>query len=212
MTDLFIPGKEHPITLEGHVGTLEALTVTPTELHTDTLAILCHPHSLHGGSMHNKVITTVARAFRDCGIRSVRMNMRGVGASAGEYDAGIGESDDVLKILEQLQAYTGEVPIILAGFSFGSYVAYRTAQYITPQKLLTIAPGVERYDFSAPYPTVPWLVYMPDADEVVSPQAVYEWHKTLDPAPELHRFPEASHFFHGRLLALKQMLIEHFSV
>jgi len=212
MTSLFIPNQESSVSLTGKAGLIEARSLSPIETKTDTIVILCHPHPLFGGSMNNKVITTIARSFRDMGYRSLRFNFRGVGKSEGEFDRGVGETNDLLAIIQQVHQSEGDVPIFLAGFSFGSYVAYRGAQLTSVNGLITIAPAVDRYEFAAPYPTCPWLLCIPERDEVVPPTAMIQWAEQLTVPVHVVRFPESSHFFHGTLVELKQTLIDEFSL
>lgn len=200
---MFTLGQDQKITLSGGAGDIEAISTTPTSLQQSAIAIICHPHSLHGGSMNNKVVTTVVRACRDAGIRALRFNFRGVGHSQGEFDDGVGESEDLLQIMQTITQQQGEVPIYLFGFSFGSYVSYRAALQRAPHLLISIAPAVTNFDFDSKQPDCPWVVIFPEADEVVEPAAVEAWYQQLSPQPQLIRYPDTSHFFHGKLIELK---------
>lgn len=196
------------LSLAGPAGALEALTSCPAPGHRrHASAVICHPHPLHGGSMHNKVVHILARTFNELGLRTLRFNFRGVGASAGAYAHGIGETDDLIAVLHWLRARRPRDQIWLAGFSFGAYVALRaTTQYPVAQ-LISVAPPVNLYDFSAlRMPACPWLVVQGESDEVVPSAAVLAWHAGLEPRPELHRMPGAGHFFHGRLNDLRDAL------
>lgn len=168
-----------------------------------------HPHSLQGGTMNNKVVTTLARAFKELGIPSLRFNFRGVGHSAGVYDEGLGESDDMLLLVKKWQEEQPDLHCIFAGFSFGSYVAYRAAAQSPPCKLITIAPPVHHYDYtefqSVPHP---WLIIQGDADEVVPSDLVLDFAKQVHPLPQVITFANTSHFFHGKLLELKTVITE----
>lgn len=202
------PG-ETALTLQGPAGPLEALMVCPKEIEHEIIAIICHPHSLHGGTLHNKVIATVSRALRELGIPSLRFNFRGVGLSAGTYDGGIAETDDVLAVINWCKTKWPNKTIWLAGFSFGAFVTLRAAQQTKLGCLITIAPPVVNFDFTelAP-PTSPWIVLQGDQDEVVPPKKVYDWLDSLPTKPTLIQFPETTHFFHGKLVALKTQLIK----
>lgn len=205
------PEEEAHFMLEGPVGNLEVKTAAPklqafSEAAPVTV-ICCHPHPLHGGTMENKVVTTVFRTFRNMGTRVVRFNYRGVGQSEGEYADAIGETDDLLAIIQWLKQVRPDDQIWLVGFSFGSNVVTRAASQVDIKQLITIAPAVDHLDFqSLDFPACPWLVIQGDADEVVSPQAVYTWVDTLPKSPKLVTLEGVSHFFHGRLLDLRDIL------
>lgn len=193
---------------------IDHIEIVETLGTSNTTAIICHPHSLMGGTMNNKVVTTLARAFAELGHHTVRFNFRGVGESQGVYDAGIGETHDVLTIWDWVKERRPQDQIWLAGFSFGSYVALRAASQRAPAQLVSIAPPVHNFnfDFSAiSRPSCPWLVVQGDQDEVVDPQLVFDWIKTFDAPPELITMPGATHFFHGRLVELRHLLVEALS-
>ncbi|KTD68491.1 alpha/beta superfamily transporter hydrolase [Legionella steelei] len=203
------PG-EHALFLQGAVGKLEAVLTVPEENHSAFIAFLGHPHSLQGGTMSNKVVTTLARTFRELGIPSLRFNFRGVGQSEGEYDAGLGESEDMLVLVREWQKEQPEKKLIFAGFSFGSYVAYRAASQVDSKLLITVAPAVHHYNYHefnpAPYP---WLVLQGDADEVVPSNMVFEFATQANPEIPVIRFVDTGHFFHGKLIELKAKLTEY---
>ncbi|ETO94158.1 alpha/beta hydrolase [Legionella oakridgensis] len=200
---------EHPFVIEGQAGQLEGIFTVPEKARTDYLAVLGHPHSLQGGSMNNKVVTTLARLFKELAVPSIRFNFRGVGQSAGLYDHGIGESEDMLSIARQYKEQISPVNFIFAGFSFGSYVAYRTAAQHEHALLITVAPPVHHYDYTE-YDSVPapWILVQGDDDDVVPLQFVLDFAARLKPSISVLRFPETGHFFHGRLLELKSGLLE----
>ena len=198
------PG-DHPLTLMGAVGPLEANLMVPKVCTNTHVALLGHPHSLQGGTMNNKVVTTLARLFSELGIASLRFNFRGVGASVGFYDAGRGESDDMLVLLQQCAANFPNAAVCFAGFSFGSYVAYRAAVQHPHALLVTVAPALENYDYSEWQPQPhPWLIAQGDADEVVSYAAVRDFANQFD--VPLLCFEGVGHFFHGQLIPLKTRL------
>lgn len=177
----------------------------------NTLAIIAHPHPLYGGTMNNKVVHTVARAVCDLGVIAVRFNFRGVGLSEGEYDHGIGETQDLLAVADWCKEHYPGKALWLAGFSFGSYVAARSAQFLLPKQLLSIGPPVERFDFDVLHDIFcPWLVIQGDEDEVVNPGKVYEWVERHKPKPDLIKLEGAGHFFHRRLLDLRQLIINYY--
>jgi alpha/beta superfamily hydrolase len=202
------PG-EHPFVFPGHVGMLEGVTCVPSTVDPRYIVLLGHPHSLQGGTMNNKVVTTLVRTFKDLNIPSVRFNFRGVGQSAGSYDAGVGESEDMLQLATHCQAQIPGVTILFAGFSFGSYVAYRAAAQCPHALLVSIAPPVHHYDFTeyTPVPR-PWIIVQGDADDVV-PVALVRSFVSESASPIMYsESPNTGHFFHGKLIELKQSLTQ----
>ncbi len=199
---------ETALTIPGPAGQLEAILAThANDQPIDKIAIICHPHPLHGGTMNNKVITTVARSFRDCNIASLRFNYRGVGKSEGVYADTIGELADLLAVSDWIKQQYPQASIYLAGFSFGAYIVYRACAAIQPQLLITIAPAVNHQDFlSLPLPECPWIIVQGDEDEIVPASEVYAWLDHLTIQPTIVRFADASHFFHGKLMALREQL------
>jgi alpha/beta superfamily hydrolase len=200
------------LSLKGQAGALEAILEDP-RVPGSSYAVICHPHPLFGGNMENKVVTTVARALRETSIPTVRFNFRGVGASEGVFDQGIGETADADVVASWAAERWPGRTLVAAGFSFGGYVALRLAQLREaqqqePRLLITIAPAVQRFDAnSAAAPRCPWLVVQGDADDVVDAAAVISWVNTLDPKPRLVVMPGVGHFFHGRLQELRDAVI-----
>lgn len=194
--------------LAGPAGQLEMLCDTAEHAPNNIAAIVCHPHPLFGGTMQNKVVTTLVKAYRELGLKYIiRFNFRGVGQSSGTYAEGIGEQLDLQVIVDWVRQYTPT--IWLAGFSFGSYVAASAAGKINCQHLTCVAPPVERFDFTAIANfTCPWLVVQGEQDEVVAPAAVFQWLAKLTHQPTIIRLPEASHFFHGQLINLRTELTQ----
>jgi alpha/beta superfamily hydrolase len=213
MTMPAFPESSAALSLPGPAGMLEVAVDHPDAAPAQpVIAIVCHPLSTDGGSMHNKVVTMAARALRESGVTTVRFNFRGVGASAGSFDEGEGESEDLRAVAAWVRAQRPDAQLWLAGFSFGAYVTIRNAALLRPGMLISIAPPAagRKWDFDAiALPDCPWLVVQGDADEIVEPQAVYEWveriaqHRT---APELVRMPDTSHFFHRRLIDLRGVI------
>jgi alpha/beta superfamily hydrolase len=199
------PEAATELSLPGPAGVLEAATAMPEAACARAgVAIVCHPHSLHGGSMHNKVVTMIARALRELGLATIVFNFRGVGASAGQYDDGRGETEDLLSVAAWAQRVQPEAALWLAGFSFGSYIAARAAAQLPVRQMISVAPPVSRWDFTAlTSPLCPWLVVQGEADEVVDPEAVYAWAAAQPEPPTLTRMPETGHFFHRRLMDLR---------
>ena len=199
------PEAAATLMLAGPAGELEAIAEVPEpESARAGTAILCHPHPLHGGTMHNKVVTMMERSLRELGLRTVRFNFRGTGASAGEYDEGRGETLDLLAVAEWVQKVRPNDQLWLAGFSFGAYVALLAARHLPVKQMVSIAPPAGRWDFTAVLPPdCPWLVVQGEDDDVVEPQAVFDWIEAMPEPPTLVRMPETGHFFHRRLMDLR---------
>jgi alpha/beta superfamily hydrolase len=200
------------LTLAGPAGELEALIEIPQgeagRGSVRSFAVLCHPHPLYGGTLDNKVVWALARAFQELGAATIRFNFRGVGRSAGSYDAGAGETADALAVVAYGRARWPQAALWLAGFSFGGVVALRAAGGAHPQRLVTVAPGITKIEVGeAAAPHCPWLIVQGDADEVVPAPAVLAWAHTLSPAPEITVLPGASHFFHGRINELREAVL-----
>ncbi|HEU5467952.1 MAG TPA: alpha/beta fold hydrolase, partial [Steroidobacteraceae bacterium] len=188
-------------------GAIEAMVERPPDARTDTVGVCCHPHPLYGGTMQNKVVHTLARACQDQKVTTLRFNFRGVGASAGAHDDGAGESEDAAAVADFARAATGAARLWSLGFSFGGFVAYRLATARSASALVTVAPPVQRFDFTRlAVPRCPWLVAQGDADELVDHERVLAWARTLEPAPEVRILPGAEHFLHGRLTELRALL------
>lgn len=193
--------------IAGPVGMLEALTSCPApETTVAASAVICHPHPLHGGTMQNKVVHTLARSFSELGLRTLRFNFRGVGRSAGNFADGVGETDDLIAVLDWVRARRPHDGIWLAGFSFGAYVATRACGRRPVDRLITVAPAVNRHDFSSLNPPCPWLVIQGGQDEIVPVEAVRALVGGIDPKPAYVELAGVSHFFHQRLNDLGEVL------
>lgn len=194
----------------GPVGDLEGLLDFP-EIVPTAVGVVCHPNPAQGGSMQNKVAYILARAFNDMGAISLRFNFRGVGKSTGAFDNGVGEIGDALAAIDWLMAEYPGLPLWLAGFSFGGYVALRAQSQRPVQRLVTVAPAVQRFATSPIVPPVcPWLLVQGDADDVVPPGEVLDWAQGLARPPQLTLLPGAGHFFHGRLNELREAVVRAF--
>ena len=196
------------LSIEGPAGALEAI-VEDTGMANPSYAIICHPHPLMGGTMDNKVVTTLGRGLRETGIPTLRFNFRGVGASGGTFDEGMGETADADAVAAfGARRWPGR-SLVIGGFSFGAYVALRLAQKRTPRHLITVAPAIGLFDVSGfTVPRCPWLIVQGDADDVVDPGAVVDWAETLSPRPRLVVLPGVGHFFHGRLRELQDAVVD----
>jgi uncharacterized protein len=195
-TDLLLPGA---------AGALElACDVADAAIARAGVAIICHPNPVQGGTMHNKVVTTLARTLGELGLATLRFNFRGIGKSEGVHDEGRGESDDLIAIAEWVRRERPGDALWLAGFSFGSYVVLRAAARLDPAQLILVAPPVGRWDFSGiTLPSCPMLIVQGEDDEVVDAQAVFAWADAQQPQPTVVRMPDTSHFFHRRLIDLR---------
>ena len=204
------PRHNAPCSFEGPSGNIEGLLDDP-DVVPAAIAVVCHPHPLQGGAMQNKVAYMLARAFNDMGALSLRFNFRGVGKSAGVFDSGQGETDDALAAIDWLTAQHPGLPLWLGGFSFGSFVALRAQSRRPVQRLVTVAPAVERFDTKGiVQPGCPWLLVQGMADDVVSPQAVLGWAASLPKPPRTIEMAGAGHFFHGRLNELREAVASGF--
>ena len=207
------PPLAERLALAGPAGDLEALIETPlidggSAAPVSAFGAVCHPHPLFGGTLHNKVVWTVARAFEQLGAPTIRFNFRGVGKSAGRYDEGNGETADLLAVIAYGRQRWPQAALWLGGFSFGGVVAVRAAGEAHPARLVAVAPGITKIDVSgAAPPACPWLIVQGDQDEVVPPQVVLEWAQKLVPAPQVSVVPGASHFFHGRISELRETVL-----
>ncbi len=195
--------------LQGPAGELESILELPADAAVIGAVVVCHPHPQHGGTMHNKVAHTLARAFVRSGFAALRFNFRGTEGSAGSYDNGVGELDDALAALDWLAQQYPNVPLWLGGFSFGAAIAVRAAVSTTVSGLISVAPAIYRFaDGLEQQPECPWLVIQGDEDELVEVDETIAWFNSLAPGPELLVVPGAEHFFHGRLGDLRGAVME----
>ena len=197
--------KKEDLFIDGEAGRLEALLESPRAGASAGSAVICHPHPEYGGTMQNKVVHTLARAFVAKGFTTLRFNFRGVGKSEGRFDAGEGEMRDALAAERMMKERGGNDPLWLAGFSFGAAIAIRTAADTGASGLISVAPAVSRVSqYPGPQPACPWLIIQGDQDELVNVDETIEWMNTLEPGPELQIFEETEHFFHGQLTQLRK--------
>jgi hypothetical protein len=191
--------------LVGPAGRLEAILEIPALPGIPrAIAVVCHPHPLYQGTMHNKVAYTLARSALAAGAAALRFNFRGVGASAGRHDGARGETDDALAALDWLAARWPSAAPWLLGFSFGAQVALRAVVQRSIAKLVTVAPNAPGFlpDHPGP-PGCPWLLVQGLDDEVVPADAVLGWARALPHPPRVVALPGVGHFFHGHLHELK---------
>jgi uncharacterized protein len=193
------------ILIAGAAGSIECAVDLPAVAFFGT-AVICHPHPQHGGTMDNKVVQTLARAFLQLGHRTVRFNFRGVGASHGVWDEGRGELDDALAVIEHFG--TMDQPWILSGFSFGAYIASQAAMRLSedakPRRLVLVGPSTQRQVM----PVVPadTVVIHGETDDVVPLSATLDWARPQN-LPVIV-FPGVGHFFHGQLARLRTVVVQ----
>ncbi len=189
--------KKHKLRIKGPAGAIETVIEEPAG-EPRGLALVAHPHPLRGGSLDNKVAWTLARAAMSCGLVAIRPNFRGVGDSEGEFDHGVGETEDLLAVARAVEAHYGVLPWTLLGFSFGAYVQQRVAKSMHAQRLIMVGPAVSMYEFE---PTeIPATIIHGDQDEVIPFAAARDY-------AQAHAIPlivveGCGHFFHGRLKEL----------
>ncbi len=207
--------REIPVLIDGPVGQLESLYQDVPDAHG--VVLICHPNPVQGGTMLNKVVSTLQRTARDAGLITLRFNYRGVGASAGSHDMGTGEVDDAEAVAAWLRSRHPELPLTLLGFSFGGFVAAALggrleAQGVALEHLFMVAPAVMRLTAGETAPAnAPLTIVQPDADEVIEPQVVYDWSAALPRPHELLKVAECGHFFHGKLTDLKDLVLPRLS-
>lgn len=196
--------------ITGMAGKIETLITLPKSITATTpIVVISHPHPLYGGSMTNKVVHILSKSFSELGAITVRFNFRGVGKSAGEFDHGVGEADDLQVLVEKLKQWRPQSPIWLAGFSFGAYVTARAQAVIKAEKLLFVAPPVSMYSFAdLDEIDIPWIVIQGGQDEIIDSAAVKSWVSERPNQPQLIWMEDAGHFFHGKLNDVKEALVK----
>jgi uncharacterized protein len=198
--------------LQGPAGPIEALRDMPAEGVVRGTAVIAHPHPLFGGTMHNKVVQTLARAFVQCGWQAVRFNFRGVGATAGTHDDGHGEAVDMQAVIDQVAP---DGPLALAGFSFGAFVTSHVAQTLAParslDKLVLVGTAASRFVVAplAPELHERTLVLHGEQDDTVPLASVMDWARPQSLPVTV--IPGVAHFFHGQLPLLKNLVVRHLS-
>ena len=195
--------------LQGPAGAIECLRDEPSEAARG-VAVIAHPHPLFGGTMDNKVVQTLARAFVQAGWSAVRFNFRGVGATAGTHDEGRGETEDLLAVVA---GAAPDGPLALAGFSFGSFVASRALETLWPQrsieKIVLVGTAAARFSVAA-LPSEAHertLVVHGEHDDTVALSAVLDWARPQSLPVTV--VPGGGHFFHGQLPLLKNLVARH---
>ena len=196
------PRTAERLTIDGPAGSIEVVNNVPAAPLAG-IALIAHPHPLQGGTLDNKVVQTLAKTFFSLGYAAVRFNFRGVGGSAGTFDDGIGETDDALAVLANAKAKFGDaLPVVLAGFSFGSFVQTRVAKALEAQRLVLIGPAVRR--FAVEEVPADTIVVHGEEDDVVPLADVLAWARPQQLPVVV--FPGCGHFFHGRLTQLQSVI------
>jgi alpha/beta superfamily hydrolase len=198
------------LSLKGEAGVIEAVLDKPSEGSIHGTAVIAHPHPLYGGTLQNKVVQTLARAFVQCGWQAVRFNFRGVGASSGIYDEGRGEARDMLSVIQQLAP---DGPLALAGFSFGAFVTSHVVQTLTPvrspEKLVLVGTAASRFTVAPIAADLHenTLVLHGEQDDTVPLSSVMDWARPQSLPVTV--IPGVEHFFHGQLPLLKALVARH---
>ncbi|MCW3478756.1 alpha/beta fold hydrolase [Neisseriaceae bacterium JH1-16] len=192
------------VIIAGPVGALETIVVPP-QGEARGIAVICHPNPTQGGTNTNKVVQTTAKALSQLGYHCYCPNLRGVGESEGTHDYGNGEVDDVIAVVDHARREHGaDASLVLAGFSFGGFVAARTRARIDADKLLLMGVAVGKYTIPTPAVPADTLVIHGEEDEVIPLSAVLDWARPQ--GLPVMVFPGTSHFFHGKLVPLAQMI------
>ncbi len=200
--------------IDGPAGRLEAvLEVAAGQIPIGSV-VVCHPHPQQGGTLHNKVAHTLARSFMRLGFAALRFNFRGTEQSEGEFDDGNGELDDALAAIDWMRNRNSGKPVWVAGFSFGAAIAVKAATATAIDGLISVAPAISRINAGRVdaelglQPDCPWLIVQGDEDELVDVEKTIEWVNSLEPGPELLIISGGEHFFHGRLVDLRESVTE----
>ena len=198
------PASAQKLSIDGPAGKLEIAVNEPAAARRG-IALIAHPHPLYGGTLDNKVVQTLAKAFVALGYCALRLNFRGVGASDGVFDEGRGEVDDFLALADYGRRIYSEGELAIGGFSFGGFIAAAVAERLAPRHLVMAAPAVGRF----PVGNVPanTLVVHGEEDDVVLLKDVFDWARPQ--ALPVVVFPGAGHFFHGSLVTLQRVVEQH---
>lgn len=197
--------------IEGPAGKIETVLAEPTTLSSG-IAVVAHPHPLHGGTMDNKVVHTVFKSVLELGYIAVKFNFRGTGNSEGAFDHGVGEVEDVVAVAQSIQNQfidrAGNLPLLLAGFSFGGGVQIQAAEQLNPESLILVSPSLRHVGVrNIPAHVRNTLIIQGDKDDIVPLDAILDW-----AAPQSRPvviIPGAEHFFHGKLNMLKHVILDY---
>lgn len=198
----------HKFYLDGHAGKMQCLLDLP-DLEPRGIALVAHPHPLYGGTMENKVAQTLARVFVNMGYAAARFNFRGVGESEGVHDDGKGEVDDMAIMYAHMRERYPNLPVALAGFSFGTFVQAQFQQRLTAEgrpaeRLVLVGTAAGKW----PMPPVPQdsILIHGELDDTITLQEVFDWARPLDIPVTV--IPGADHFFHRKLGHIKNLVVQ----
>ncbi|WP_338515996.1 hypothetical protein [Candidatus Legionella polyplacis] len=204
--------KKHFFIFKGNSGYLEGIIQIPNRINKKKyIVIIGHPHPLKGGNMYNKIVTTIANSFNILGIPSATFNFRGVGKSEGKYDKGYGETKDMLSLTKLLQNRNKKFKLLFSGFSFGSYVAYKTALHFENTLLITIAPPINHYHFhyNKNIKKISWIIFQGNQDHIIPISTIKQFAQQFSPPIPIILFKKTGHFFHKKLIELKKELVKN---
>ena len=195
--------------INGDAGAIELASHVPADVAPRAVAVIAHPHPLFGGTMDNKVVTTIARAFYDAGCATYRFNFRGVGASEGVHDDGRGETADMLRVISHVQSLHPGLPLWLAGFSFGGAVTLAASEHVAATEMVLVAPAFARLSTwknvaEGGKPPDTTIIIHGERDDTVPLADSLNWARTRN-IPVLV-VPDADHFFHARLHMIKRLV------
>ncbi len=202
------PSTPEQVLVDGPAGKIELDISDPgrgSEGSRRGIALIAHPHPLMGGTKDNKVVTTLARTLYALGNVTLRPNFRGVGGTEGTHDEGRGETEDLIAVARYARQRFGDLPLTCAGFSFGSFVQTRVIKQVKPDRLILVAPAVNRFATEEVPPGT--LVIHGELDVVVPLAAVLDWARPQNLPVVV--VPGGGHFFHGRLHLLQQIVTQH---
>ena len=197
-------------TIAGDAGAIECNLDLPPDASPRGIALIAHPHPLYGGTMDNKVVQTLARAFLALGYASARMNFRGVGASGGTHDAGIGETDDMGRLNAHMRSLYPGLPVAMAGFSFGTFVLSRLQQQLVAQEQPAerlVLVGTAAGKWALPDVPADTLLIHGEQDDTIPLADVLDWARPQDLPVVV--IPGADHFFHRKLHHIKKLVIDN---
>ncbi|MDC8445282.1 MAG: alpha/beta hydrolase [Nitrosomonas sp.] len=197
--------------IEGPAGKIETVIAEPAT-YPCGIAVVAHPHPLHGGTMDNKVVHTVFNSVLELGYIAIKFNFRGTGSSEGVFDHGIGEVEDAVAVAQSIQNqfvdHAGDLPLLLAGFSFGGGVQIQAAERLNPGSLILVSPSLKHVGaLNVPVNVKSTLIIQGDKDDIVPLNAILDW-----AAPQslpVVIIPGAEHFFHGKLNILKRVILDY---
>lgn len=193
------------INIAGKAGVIEAIYHIADKPPNKPFIVVCHPHPLHGGSMNNKVVHTLYKTFKQLSYPVLRFNFRGVGQTQGQFNGGVGESDDLRTVIDWLHQHLASGPVWLAGFSFGAYVALRTQNHEKVERLFLVAPPISLYHCENQPLQKPCTVIHGEQDELIPLQTVKKWTQN-QPFSVFYSLEKACHFFHGNLIELSNLI------